>query len=95
MQGQIGSLFDLADVNRRGVNRAYEGVAMALAMESPSLSASGRFALSGGVGVFASKVAGTAAFSARIDPVTAFSAGIGVGFGSGKVGARAGLQREW
>ncbi|HEX8535063.1 MAG TPA: hypothetical protein VF662_12920 [Allosphingosinicella sp.] len=95
MQAQLGELFNLADVNRKGIQRANEGVAMALAMDSPSLSPGSSFALSGGVGMFGSRMAGTAAFSARVGATTAFSAGVGVGFNSGKVGARAGFQTEW
>lgn len=93
--GQIETLFDLADHNRRDIRRAYEGVAMALAMDSPGLSSGARFAVSGGIGVYGDRVAGTAAFTARVGVATAFSAGIGMGFSSGKVGARAGVAHEW
>ena len=95
LQGQTAALFDLADVNRRDIRTAYEGVAMALAMETPGIPTGASFAISGGVGYFENKAAATAAFSARIGTMSAFSAGVGVGFDSGEVGARAGFQHAW
>jgi len=85
---QINSLF-------KGVDKAYEGVAMGLAMESPSLPAGASFGLSGGVGYYNEKAAATAAFTARIGEMSSVSAGAGVGFDSGEVGARAGFQVAW
>ena len=95
LQGQVQTLFDLAEHNRRGIRQANEGVAMALAMESPALPPDARFAVGGSVGYYAHRVAGTAAISARLAPMTAFTAGVGVGSESGKLGARAGLQHAW
>lgn len=95
LQGQTAALFDLATVNQRDIRRANEGVAMALAMESPSLPAGAHFAVSGGVGYYNERVAGTAAFTARIGQMSSFSAGVGVGLNSGEVGARAGFQAAW
>ena len=92
---QIDALFDLADVNREDVDRANEGVAMALSMESPHLPSGARFAIGGGVGYYNSRTAGTASFAARIGEMSSFSAGLGVGFDSGEVGARAGFQAAW
>lgn len=91
----INTLFDLADDNRREIHKANEGVAMALAMESPSLPAGANFAIAGGVGYFNNRSAGTASFTARIGSMTSFSAGVGMGFNSGEVGARAGFQHAW
>ena len=68
---------------------------MALAMESPMLPAGTTFGLSGGIGYFEDQGAGTLALSARIGENAAFSAGIGVGFDSGEVGARGGFQVAW
>ncbi|MEL6542359.1 MAG: YadA-like family protein, partial [Pseudomonadota bacterium] len=81
--------------NRELINRANEGVAMALAMESPSLQPGTNFALSGGVGYFQDRGAGSLAFSARISENASFSAGMGVGLDSGEVGARGGFQVAW
>jgi hypothetical protein len=89
---QIDALFSLVDDNN---NRATEGVALALAMDSPSLPPGTSFGMSGGVGYYDDKAAGTVAFSARIGTNSAFSAGVGVGFDSGEVGARAGFQAAW
>ena len=48
-----------------------------------------------GVGYFQNRAAATAAFSARVGAMSSFSAGVGVGFDSGEIGARAGFQAAW
>lgn len=68
---------------------------MGLAMESPALPAGTNFGLAGGVGYFADRAAGTMAFSARVSENASISAGLGVGFDSGEVGARVGFQVAW
>ena len=68
---------------------------MALAMESPMLPAGTSFGMSGGIGYYDDKAAGTVAFSARVGENAAVSAGVGVGFDSGEVGARGGFQVAW
>ena len=88
-------MFNLNDINRRDISRANEGVAMALAMESPSLPAGTNFALSGGVGYFQNRTAVTTAVSARVGTNASISAGVGVGVDSGEVGARGGFQIAW
>ena len=102
IQGQISSLqsdtatlFDLSDRNRRDIRQANEGIAMALAMESPDLPDDARFAVSGGLGYFQHQAGGTAAVAARIGPMSSFSAGLGVGFDTGTLGARLGFQHAW
>lgn len=93
--GQINTLFGQTQANREAIDRANEGVAMALAMESPQLPAGTTFALSGGVGYFENQGAGTMALSARVSDNASISAGVGVGFDSGEVGARGGFQFAW
>ena len=68
---------------------------MALAMESPALPSGTNFALSGGVGYFESRSAGTMAMTARVSENASVSAGVGFGFDSGEVGARGGFQVAW
>jgi hypothetical protein len=68
---------------------------MALAMESPHLPAGARFGVAGGLGYFQNRVAGTAAFAARVGEMSSFSAGVGVGLDSGEIGARAGFSAAW
>jgi len=70
-------------------------VALALAMEAPQLPPGARYGVSGGIGYYGDRVAASAAFAARLGERTSFSAGAGLGFESGKVGARAGLQHAW
>ncbi len=95
LQAQQTALFDLAQLNRRDLDKANEGIAMALAMESPAVPPGARFAVSGGIGHFQSKTAGAAAFTARVSDKASVSAGVGFGFDSGEVGARAGFQFAW
>jgi hypothetical protein len=92
---QINSLFDLTETNRLDIRKANEGVAMALAMETPQLPGDARFGVSGGVGYFQNRLAGTAAMAARIGTMASFSAGVGVGLDSGEIGARAGFSAAW
>ena len=93
--GQINSLFSLTDLNRRDIQKANEGVAMALALDSPSLPSGTNFGVSGGIGYYNHRTAGTIAASARIGPNASLSAGVGFGFDSGEVGARGGVQFAW
>jgi hypothetical protein len=95
LQGQTASLFNLSDINRRDIRKANEGVAMALAMDTPFLPSEANFAVSGGVGYFRDRLSGSASFAARVGPMTSFTGGVGVGFESGSVGARAGFQHAW
>jgi hypothetical protein len=92
---RIDTLFNLSEVNRIDIRKANEGVAMALAMESPQLPGDARFGVSGGIGYFQNRLAGTAAFAARIGTMASFSAGVGFGLDSGEVGARAGFSAAW
>ncbi len=95
LSGQVNTLFDLTDINRRAIERANEGVAMALAMESPSLPAGTTFALSGGVGYYEDRASLAMAITARVSENATVSAGVGAGFNSGSVGARGGFQIAW
>lgn len=89
------ALFDLTDGLRRDVREANEGVAMAMAMDSPNVPAGARFALSGGVGYFKNRAAFAAAISAALGDMSSVSAGLGYGFKSNEIGARAGFQFAW
>lgn len=95
LEGRVDTLFDLAEHNRRDIYEANEGVAMALAMESPVIPAGASFALSGGVGHFKGRTSLAMAVSAAVGEMSSLSAGVGVGARSGNVGARAGFQVAW
>lgn len=88
LQGQLSNVFD-------DIERLNEGVALSLAMESPAIPDGADFALSGGIGYFNESTAGAAAFTARIAPRASLSAGVGIGFETNEVGARAGFQVAW
>ena len=92
VQGQIGTLFDLADENRRDIRDANEGVAMALAMETPSIPAGANFAVSGGIGHFKNRTALATAIAAAVGEMSSVSVGVSYGFDSKELGTRAGFQ---
>ena len=95
LQNGQSALFNLTDQNRRDINKANEGVAMALAMETPAIPSGANFAMSGGVGYFRNRASATTAVSARVSSNASVSAGVGVGMNSGEVGARGGFQFAW
>lgn len=89
------TLFDLADEARGDIREANEGVAMALAMDTPNVPAGAKFALSGGIGYFKNRAAFAAAISAAVGETSSVSAGVGYGFNSQEFGARGGFQIAW
>jgi len=93
--GQINTLFAQSDENRRQARLANEGVALALSMETPALPADAKFGMSGGIGYYNDRTAGSIAMTARISEKATFSAGVGAGFDSGEIGARGGFQVVW
>ena len=95
MQGQIRNLYDLNAATRRDLGKVTEGVAMALAMERPSLPPGTRFGLAGGFGYYNDRTAGAASFAFRITEHSSVSGGVGFGMSTGEVGARAGFQAAW
>lgn len=95
LQTDTVTLFDVTDRLRGDVRDANEGVAMALAMDSPNVPAGAKFALSGGVGYFKNRAAFAAAISAAVGEMSSVSAGLGYGLDSNEIGARAGFQIAW
>ncbi len=95
LQSDSLSLFDLTRDNRNDIREANEGVAMALAMDTPSIPAGARVAVSGGVGYFKNRSALASAISVAVGQMSSVSAGLGYGFKSKDVGARAGFQIAW
>ncbi len=89
LPGQVAAL---QQQTRRDLRKANEGVAMALALDTPALPSDAKFGISGGIGYYQDRTAVTTAFSARINERATFSGGIGVGLDSGEVGARGGFQ---
>ena len=92
---EIANLFDLNEENRRQIGKANEGVAMGLAMETPALPADANFGISGGMGYFNNATAASMAATARVSEKATLSAGVGIGFETGEVGARGGFQVVW
>lgn len=92
LQGDVTTLYHQNRNQDRMIGKANEGVAMALAMESPNVPAGSTFALSGGIGGFQGKNSLATAISAAIGEKATVSAGLGYGLNSGEVGYRAGFQ---
>jgi len=92
INSDITTLFDQNDQQDRKIGKANEGVAMALAMESPNVPAGSSFALSGGVGGFQGKHALATAISAAVGSTAVVSGGVGVSLNTGEIGYRAGFQ---
>ena len=92
LQGDVDILYSQNRRQDRLIDKANEGVAMALAMESPNIPANSTFALSGGIGGFQGRNALATAVSAAIGENATVSAGLGYGLNTGEVGYRAGFQ---
>lgn len=91
----INELFDLTNRNRRDIRDSNEGVAMALAMDTPAIPAGANVALSGGLGYFKNRVSFATAISVAVGQMSSVSAGLGYGINSKEIGARAGFQLAW
>ena len=92
LQDDVGILYNQNRRQDRLIDRANEGVAMALAMESPYVPAGSRFALSGGIGGYQGRHSLATAISAAVGEKANVSAGLGYGLNSGEIGYRAGFQ---
>lgn len=88
-------LFELANRNRHNIRDANEGVAMALAMDTPAIPAGAKIAVSGGLGYFKNRVSFASAISVAVGQMSSVSAGLGYGINSKEIGARAGFQLAW
>lgn len=79
----------------RRIDKATEGVAMALAMKSPAVPEDKEFALSGSFGAFEGRTALAVAGGIRANEFVQFDAGLAVGLDSGSIGGRAGATLAW
>jgi autotransporter adhesin len=95
LQSDIDTLFDLADHNRKEIARTNEGVAMAMAMDTPVLLPGEQVAVTGGFGVWRGKVAGAASVGYRVSNHASVNVGLGIAPNSGKTGAKVGFRMGW
>lgn len=99
LQSQMASGF--ADIDgelrhqSRRIDKATEGVAMAIAMKSPAVPEDKNFALSGSFGAFDGQTALAFAGGIRATEALQFDAGVAVGLDRGSVGGRAGATLAW
>lgn len=76
-------------------DKAFEGVAMALAMESPQVDPGKRFGVSLNYGNFEGESAIAGAAKLRFNDNWFGNAGVGYGFSSNTVGFKAGVSAQW
>jgi len=88
LEGNVSKLFKKND-------QAFEGVAMALAMESPQVDPGKRFGISLNWGNFEGENAIAGAAKLRFDDTWAGTAGVGYGLNQNTLGVRAGVQAQW
>jgi len=81
--------------NRKDIRRNEEGIALALAMESPFVPLSQTSAVAAGYGNFRGSSAFALSGAFRLDPNVQFNAGLGVGVNHSSVGARVGVIFSW
>jgi len=90
-----GSTFAGISDNRRNIRRNEEGIALALAMESPFVPLSQSSAVAAGYGNFRGSSAFALSGAFRVDPNVQFNAGLGVGLNHSSIGARVGVTIGW
>lgn len=79
----------------RRIDKATEGVAMAIAMKSPAVPEDKRFAISGSFGAFEGQTALAFAGGVRATDALQLDAGVAVGLDEGSIGGRAGATLAW
>ena len=72
-----------------------DGVAMSLALDTPAVASGMNYSISGGVATYDGAEAFGMAGSFRVSENLIFSTGLGYGFDTKEVGARAGFQLSW
>jgi opacity protein-like surface antigen len=72
-----------------------EGIAMSLALDSPTVAPGSTFAISGGIGHYDNAESIAVGASYRYSDKMLWSGGLGVGVDHGKVGARVGVSYSW
>jgi autotransporter adhesin len=92
LENSVAGLFNENRHQDKEIGKATEGVAMALALDSPSIPAGATFAISGGIGGYNGKHALATAISAAVGEMATVSAGFGYGLSTHEIGYRAGFQ---
>ena len=72
-----------------------EGIAMAMALDTPYVPPSATFAVSGGIATFEGYEAMAVSFGYRVNPNTQIDAGVTYGFDRNQTGARIGVTYAW
>ena len=77
------------------IDKATQGVAIAIALGGITLPQGKSFAIGANVGFFENKQAFAAQTAIRLTEVLTFNGGVGFGFNSGGVGGRVGISAAW
>ena len=72
-----------------------EGIALAMAMQTPYIERDRKMAIAGGLGYYEGKASFSASAALRMTSDWQLSGGLAVGFNHGTVGARIGSQFSW
>lgn len=91
----LGSSTARIDQAFRDNDNNTEGVAIVIALGGIALPHDKTFAIAGNIGFYDDKQALAAQAAIRLDSITTFNAGIGVGLDNSRVGGRVGLMAPW
>ncbi|MFZ3074573.1 MAG: YadA-like family protein, partial [Psychrobacter glacincola] len=92
---QINSLQNQYNRQEDRLDEVEDGIAMALALETPVIPSGKRYAMTVGTGYYSGGSALSTSFAGRVNDSITVSAGAGYGFDTGKVGARSGVTFAW
>ncbi len=92
---QVSDLRSQYNRQEERLDEAEDGIAMALALETPVIPSGKRYAMTIGTGYYNGGSALSTSFASRLSDTMSISAGAGVGLDTGKVGARGGVTFAW
>jgi hypothetical protein len=95
LNANVAGLWQNVGALRQGIQRGYEGTAIAIALAGAALPDNKTFAISGNFGTFRGQNAFGAQALVRVNEMLVLNGGIGVGFRQGGVGGRVGAMLAW
>ncbi len=90
-----GEIFSRLSSAEDQIEENTEGVAMALALQTPWVPPTQSFALSGGAGAYEGEHAIALGAAFRVDPHIQVEGGVGYGLGEQTIGGRVGMTVSW
>jgi hypothetical protein len=95
LSANVSSLNQSVADLQHGLQRSYEGTAIAIALGGAALPSDKRYAVSVNWGTFRGQNGAGVSALLRLNSNAVFNAGVGAGFAQGGVGGRAGLTFAW